>query len=415
MSAPEHHPRAGLDGTRVVLGVSGGIAAYKAASLTSALVQAGALVDIILTDGALHFVQPMTFQALTGRGVFSGVFAGWTEGFSGHVTLAREADVLMIAPATANTIARLATGMADDMLGAVALATVAPIVLAPAMEHHMWHHPATEANLDLLRARGVTVVPPETGRLASGAHGDGRLPDQATLLGAIRAALGRHSDLCGKHVVVTAGGTQEPLDPVRYIGNRSTGQMGVAIAEAAVDRGARVTLVAGPTVAVLPAGMGVDVVRVGTALEMQAAVERAVAAADVLVMAAAVADFRPRDHADQKIKKQPGQANMELDLVRNPDIVAGITRPGLLKIGFAAETEDLLANAARKLTGKGLDLIVANDAVATIGSSTSTATLLRPGTPPEALPAMSKPELAARIMTVIACLLPGQGGHHGAG
>lgn len=412
MSAPEAGSRPGIAGKRIVLGVCGGIAAYKAAFLTSALVQAGAIVDVMLTDGARHFVQPLTFQALTKRPVHASVFEDWSEDFFGHVTLAREADLLVVAPATANTIARLAMGMTDDMLGAVALATVAPIVLAPAMEHHMWHHPATQANLDLLRARGVTVVAPESGRLASGYQGDGRLAGQPALLGAIRTALGRQGELHGRHIVVTAGGTQEPIDPVRFVGNRSTGQMGVALAEAAIDRGARVTLIAGPAVATVP--QGPDVVRVGSAVEMQAAVEAAVADADALVMAAAVADFRPRNAAEQKIKKQPGQETLELSLVRNPDIVAGITRPGLIKIGFAAETEELLTNAARKLEGKGLDLIVANDAVATIGSSTSAATLIRAGAPPEALAEMPKERLAARIMTELVCLLPRQGGRNGA-
>lgn len=411
MSAPERNSSPGLAGKRIVLGVSGGIAAYKAASLTSALIQSGAVVDVVLTDGALQFIQPLTFQALTKRPVFSGVFEGWREDFFGHVTLAHEADLLVVAPATANVIARLAMGLTDDMLGAVALATVAPIVLAPAMEHHMWHHPATQANLDLLRSRGVAVVGPEAGRLASGYQGDGRLAGQAALLGAIRVALGRNGDLGGRHIVVTAGGTQEPLDPVRYVGNRSTGQMGVALAEAAIDRGARVTLIAGPMV---NAPQGLDVIRVGTALEMQAAVEESVVDADALVMAAAVADFRPRDPASQKIKKQAGQETLELSLVRNPDIVAGVSRPGLVKVGFAAETEDLLANAGRKLDSKGLDLIVANDAVATIGSSTSAATLIRAGAPPEALPEMPKEKLAARIMTEVGCLLPRQGGRHGA-
>lgn len=413
MSAPEQERRYGLAGKRVVLGVAGGIAAYKAAALASALVQAGAVVDVVLTDGARHFIQPLTFQALTGRKVYSAVFDGWGDGSAGHVTLAREADVVAVAPATANTIARLAMGMTDDMLGAVALATTAPLVLAPAMEHHMWHHPATQANLDLLRARGAFVVAPETGRLASGAVGDGRLAAQDALLGGIRQAIGRAGDLRDRLLVVTAGGTQEPLDPVRFLGNRSTGQMGVAIAEAAIDRGARVILIAGPTVGALPAAA--EHVRVETALEMQAAVEAAIRDADALVMAAAVADFRPQERAEQKIKKRPGQEEMALRLTRNPDILAGIDRPGLVKIGFAAETEDLLANAAKKLASKGLDLIVANDAVATIGSAASTATLLRRGAPPDALPAMPKTELAARIMTEIACLLPRRRGSHGTG
>lgn len=411
MSAPDLQRRYGLPGKRIVLGVSGGIAAYKAAALASALAQAGALVDVVLTEGALRFIQPLTFEALTGRNVHSGVFDGWGDGSAGHVTLARDADALAIVPATANTIARLAMGMADDMLGAVALATAAPLIVAPAMEHHMWHHPATQANLDLLRARGALVVAPETGHLASGAVGDGRLASQEALLGGIRRALGRGGDLRETRIVISAGGTQEPLDPVRFIGNRSTGQMGVALAEAAIDRGAQVTLIAGPAVATLPAAA--EVVHAGTALEMQRAVEEAVREADVLVMAAAVADFRPETRAEQKIKKQPGQERMDVRLTRNPDILAGIDRPGLVKIGFAAETEDLLGNAARKLESKGLAMIVANDAVATIGSPDSAATLLRRGSPPEALPAMPKPELAARIMTEIACLLPRGRGQHG--
>lgn len=412
MSASEPAGQPGLAGKRIVLGVTGGIAAYKAASLASTLTQAGAIVDVILTEGARQFIQPLTFQTLTKRPVYSGVFEGWREDFFGHVSLAREADLLVVAPATANTLARLAIGLADDMLAAVALATAAPIVLAPAMEHHMWHHPATRMNVEHLRESGAVIVAPETGHLASGAEGDGRLASQEVLLGAIRATLGRDGALAGRHIVVTAGGTREPIDPVRYVGNRSSGRMGIALAMAALDRGARVTLIAGPTVTSMPAGP--EIVRIETALEMQQAVERTVADADALIMAAAVADFRPRDMSAQKIKKQAGQESLELALVRNPDILAGVSRPGLVKIGFAAETEDLLANATHKLAAKGLDLIVANDAVATIGSAASVATLVTPGAPPEALPEMSKEELAARIVTVMSRLLSGRGRSHGA-
>lgn len=392
-----------LASARIVLGVSGGIAAYKAADLASKLVQAGARVDTILTAGAQEFMRPLTFQAITHRPVFSGVFEGWSEATSGHVTLAQEADVLVVAPATANAIARLATGLADDMVGAVALATAAPLVVAPAMEHRMFHHPATQANLATLVERGATVVGPETGRLASGQHGDGRLAPAAAIVGAIRVVLGRCGPLAGRHVVVTAGGTQEPLDPVRYLGNRSSGTMGYALAQAALDRGAAVTLITGPT-ALLPP-YGARVIRIETALEMQSAVEQAVATADALIMAAAVADFRPAVRGAGKIKKRPGENGMTLELARNPDIVASIDRLGLIKVGFAAETDDLLANAREKLVAKDLAMIVANDAVATIGRSESTATILYRNAEPEALPRMGKAEVAAAIMDRMTALV----------
>ncbi|MBA2277973.1 MAG: bifunctional phosphopantothenoylcysteine decarboxylase/phosphopantothenate--cysteine ligase CoaBC [Chloroflexia bacterium] len=397
-----------LTGARIVLAVSGGIAAYKAADLTSKLVQMGAVVEVVLTKSARHFIQPLTFQALTKRPVHTDVFEGWTVDSFGHVTLAREAGVLLVAPATANTIARLATGLADDMLGAVALATEAPLVLAPAMEHHMWQHPATRANLSTLMERGATVVPPEQGRLASGYEGDGRLATTPAILATLRAVLGRLGPLAGRRVVVTAGGTREPLDPVRYIGNRSTGKMGVALAEAARDAGASVTLIAGPTVPDLPAGL--DILLIDTARELMAAVEGATADADALIMAAAVADFRAREVSESKIKKGQGESRVTLELERNPDILAGIDRPGLLKVGFAAETESLIENARQKLLAKDLSLIVANDAVATIGSEESTATLIRRGTEPETLPRMAKEELAARIIHEVAGMIAAKNG-----
>ncbi len=220
--------------------MTGGIAAYKAADLTSKLVQAGASVHVVMTEGARAFIQPMTFQALTRNEVYTSVFDGWEGDQAGHVTLAAEADAVLVAPATANSIARMAQGRADDMLGAILLATQAPIIVAPAMEHHMWHHPATQANLATLKGWGVRVVDPESGHLASGASGDGRLANVQRLLGSIRAALGKGGPLDGRTVIVTAGGTREAIDPVRYVGNRSSGRMGVAIAEAAVDAGARV-------------------------------------------------------------------------------------------------------------------------------------------------------------------------------
>ena len=396
--------RRGLDGARIVLGVSGGIAAYKAAELASTLVQAGAHVDVVMTAGAREFIQPLTFEGITHRRVHTSVYEGWEDGGTGHVELSTGADLLLIAPATANTIARLAHGLVDDMLTAVALATPAPIVIAPAMEHHMWIHPATAFNVETLQSRGVTFVGPDEGRLASGATGLGRLAPTADIVAAARLAMGRGGALAGKRVVVTAGGTLEAIDPVRFIGNRSSGQMGVALAEAAVDAGADVRLIATRSVAasLLPR----DAILVESALEMQRAVQEQVASADVLIMAAAVADFRPATPADQKVKKQPGQDTWALELVKNPDILASIDRPGLVKVGFAAETERILEYARQKLDAKGLDLIVANDAVATIGSARSAATLIPRVGEPVALPESDKLDVARRIIDAVARLLP---------
>lgn len=391
-----------LSSARVVLAVGGGIAAYKAADLASRLVQAGATVDVVLTAGAQEFVRPLTFSALTRRPVHTDPFAPWTETAAGHVSLAHEADVFVVAPASANVIARLALGLADDLLGTVALSTRAPLVVAPAMEHGMFHHPATQANLVTLRNRGATVVPPESGRLASGAVGDGRLAPTEAILGAVRSVLGRHGPLDGRRLVVTAGGTQEPLDPVRYLGNRSSGAMGYALAVAALERGATVHLVSAPTST--PPPVGVELTRVETAEQMRAAVDAAVRSADALMMAAAVADFRPARASERKIKKTPGAETMTVDLVRNPDILAEVDAPGLLKVGFAAETEDLVANAAAKMAAKDLAMIVANDAIATIGGLTSRAVILRPGIPPEALPEMPKDRVAAVILDRLAAL-----------
>lgn len=392
-----------LIGKRIVLGVTGGIAAYKAADLTSKLVQLGADVHVVLTEGALQFIQPMTFQALTRNPVYSGVFDGWTGDDAGHVTLAAQADVVLVAPATANSVAKMAHGFADDMLGAILLATQAPIIVAPAMEHHMLHHPATQANLDIITSRGVRMVAPESGRLASGASGDGRLAAIERIVDAVRETIGSTGPLSGRSIVVTAGGTHEAIDPVRFIGNNSSGTMGVALAVAAADRGAEVTLIAGPTVAQTPPGM--NVVRITSALELQEAVETAIDQADALIMAAAVADFRPETAMDRKVKKTDDEDNWTIRLVKNPDILASVQRDKLLKIGFAAETDDLVENAQGKLERKGLAMIIANDAVATIGSPNSAATIItRGGGTPEALPEMSKTALASEIMDRVVAL-----------
>ena len=392
-----------LVSTPVVVAVSGGIAAYKAADLVSSLVQAGAVVDVIMTRGAREFVRPLTFQALTHRTVHEDLFAPWSEASLGHVSLARDAALLIVAPASANTITRLALGMADDLLGAVALSTRAPILLAPAMEHHMVHHPATRGNLDTLVARGATLVGPASGRLASGETGDGRLAAIPDIIAAARWLLGRAGPMAGRHVVVTAGGTREPIDPVRYLTNGSSGLMGYAIARAAIDAGATVCLISAPVA--LPPVPGAEMVRVETAQEMAAAVGEQTGWADVLIMAAAVSDFRPASVAGEKVKKRGDGSGLSLDLVPNPDILASLDRPGLLKVGFAAETEDLIANARSKLVAKGLAMIVANDARVAIGRPDNEVVFLTPGTDPEPLPRMAKDDLAAILIARIAGLL----------
>jgi phosphopantothenoylcysteine decarboxylase / phosphopantothenate---cysteine ligase len=397
-----------LSGKSIVLGVSGGVAAYKAAAVASQLVQSGTRVDTVLTAGALRFVQPLTFSAITHAAVHTDPFAPWTDDFSGHVTLAERADLLIVAPATAATIARLALGLADDLLQLVALSTRAPILLAPAMEHHMYLHPATQEHVATLTARGATFVGPERGRLASGAEGQGRLASPESIVDTARWLLGRNGPLSGTKVVVSAGGTREPLDPVRYIGNRSSGTMGYAIARAAAEAGAGVTLVSGPVALAPP--VGVERISVETASEMQSAIVAATHDADLLIMAAAVSDFRPEHASARKIKKETGQDHLDLRLVRNPDILASLDRPALVRVGFAAETDDLLANARKKLDAKRLDAIVANDAVATIGAETSKATILTRDGEDLSLPPLPKTELAAEIVRLGARLLASRSG-----
>jgi phosphopantothenoylcysteine decarboxylase/phosphopantothenate--cysteine ligase len=365
-----------LSGKQIVLGVCGSIAAYKAAQLARDLTLAGARVDVILTAAAERFVGTATFQALTGRPVLTTLWALPEDGVVGHVALGAGADAVVVAPATANTITRIAAGMSDDLLTTTLLVTRAPVLVAPAMNTQMYEHPATQANLATLRARGYTVLEPGEGRMAEHMSGKGRLPEPYTLEGEVRALLGRTTGpLRGRRVVVSAGGTREPIDPVRYVGNRSSGQMGYALAAHARDLGATVTLVSGPTALTPPAA--VTTVQVETALQMQEALHAATAGADILIMNAAVADFRPAAMADEKIKKQPGDTGMTLSMVTNPDIIAGLSgRHDLFKVGFAAETNDLLTNAQGKLERKGLQMIVANDAVTSIGTPTIALTLI---------------------------------------
>lgn len=402
-----------FSGKHIVLGVCGSIAAYKAADITSKLVQGGATVDVILTEAATAFVGPLTFQALTHRPVITDLHDPRSEVGINHVALAQRADGLLIAPATANTIAALAHGFADDALTTTALSTEAPVIVCPAMESHMYDHPATQANLALLKERGVHIVAPGKGRLASGLSGVGRLADPAVILGTLRHVLGRDKDLAGRTVIVSAGGTREPIDPVRYVANRSSGKMGHAVAAAARDRGARVVLVTTSPVDPQTAA-GIDVRSVSTALEMQREIQgvldvlrrtpsqaSAPTGRPLLIMAAAVADYRPAQAADRKLKKDPSSDDgLTLDLVRNPDILASINSD-VVKIGFAAETDDLLDNARQKLTAKQLSLIVANDVTdpeSGFGTDTNRVIFVHADGKTEPLPLLSKYEVAHELL-----------------
>lgn len=389
-----------LRGKKIVLGVTGSIAAYKVVGLASRLVEAGAEVDVVMTEAATHFVTPLTFQAITHRPVVTEMFTLLHQAEIGHVSLAQRADVLVIAPATANTIAKLAAGLADNVLSATALATRAPLVIAPAMDAGMYENPLTQGNLARLRERGATIVGPAHGRLASGEVGWGRMAEPEEIFETIRLVLGREGALAGKKVVVTASGTREPIDPVRFIGNRSSGRMGYRLAEAARDLGAEVTLISAPTA--LPRPVGVEFIPVETAQQMCETVLKAVAEADVLLMAAAVADYRPPATAEQKIKKGEGMA---LELVRTPDILAQVAKDSLLKVGFAAETEDIVENARAKLIKKGLDLVVANDARLAMGSEESQVILIDRTGAVEELPLLPKEEVAERVLERVVELL----------
>ena len=389
-----------LRGRNVVLGVTGSIACYKAIEVTSRLVQAGATVDVVLTRGATEFVTPLAFKAITQRSPYTDMFDPHGPDGEAHVELARRADVLVIAPATAAALARLATGLSEDFVTLTAIASTAPLLIAPAMDAQMWAHPAVQANVATLEARGVQFIGPVEGRLASGRVGAGRLVEPERIVDEVRARLGRtHGDLVGRTVVVTAGGTREAIDPVRYISNHSSGKMGYAVAEAARDRGAEVVVIS--TIA-LPAPAGVRVVPVASAVEMHAAVRRECAAADALVMAAAVADFRPAA-AGQKLKKSAGTAGTTIELVENPDIIGSTStrRGALVKVAFAAETQNLIENAVAKLASKGARLIVANDVTATdagFGSDDNRVTILDDEGGRDDLPLMTKYAVAHAIL-----------------
>lgn len=410
-----------LHDKRILVGICGGIASYKAVELVSQLQQAGALVDVIMTRHAEDFVRPLTFTTMSHRPVYSDLWEASGEAAERHIALAEAADLLAVVPATANTIAKLAHGIADNMLTAVALATRAPLLLAPAMYKDMYTHPATRTNLNLLRERGAYIVEPAVGRLASGAVGPGRLPDTEVLLGAISMALGRKGSLAGRTVLVTAGGTQEPIDPVRYLGNRSSGKMGYALATEARDRGAHVILISGPTSLSTP--YGVEMHRIETAIQMRDAVHSFITDADVLIMSAAVADFRPAQTAAQKIKKNSGEARegeesaeLSIRLTYNPDILKELTllqkneQPGrpIIRVGFAAETQKVIQHAQEKLRQKHLDLLVANDVTRSdsgFGTDTNKVFILHANGAVEDLPVLPKSDVAGAIIDRVVSLL----------
>lgn len=391
---------------RILLGVTGSIACYKAADLASNLTQFGAHVDVILTSAASQFVSPLTFQSVTGRRAYVEKDLWGAEGHVLHVNLGREADLIVIAPATANTLAKLATGQSDNLLTLAVSASTAPLLLAPAMDGGMYEHPSTQANLKTLRDRGVIIVGPQQGHLASGLNALGRMAEPMELIGHIRKALGRKGPLNGRKVIVTAGGTQEAIDPVRAITNRSSGKQGYALAQAAVDLGAGVALISAPTS--LAAPVGSQLTKVTSAAEMSAAVTSLAGKADVLLMAAAVSDFRPEHVSSQKIKRAAGA--LEITLIPNPDILLQLdahSRPKLV-VGFAAESSDLLTNAQEKLKAKHLDLIVANDISAEDAGfevDTNRVVLIDKSGKQEELPLMSKEEVAQLILEHVVKLL----------
>ena len=387
-----------------MLGVSGGIAAFKAVELASQFVKLGAQVDVIMTEAAQEFVTPLTFQSLTQRPVVTDMFKLLSEMRIGHVALGERAEVVVIAPATANTIAKLAAGMADNMLCCTVLATRAPVVLALAMNDLMYENQITQENIARLRERGFVIIEPEYGRLAEGKMGKGRLVEVPEIVGIVRGVLGRAGDYAGKRVVVTAGGTQEPIDPVRFLTNRSSGRMGYAIAEAARDRGAQVTLISG--LSSLPRPAGVDFVSARTAAEMLEKVLPACDGADLLVMAAAVADYRVAEPSTHKLKKIEDEG-LVLQLVKNPDILRLVgerygARGLPVRVGFAAESENLIDHARAKLRDKQVDMIVANDITAPgsgFGTETNQVVLVHAGGEEE-LPLLPKYDVAMRVLDV---------------
>jgi phosphopantothenoylcysteine decarboxylase / phosphopantothenate---cysteine ligase len=395
---------------RITLGVTGGVAAYKAAELVRRLQQEGFSVEVAMTRAACEFITPLTFAALTGKKVITGLFAESSgdanlESAIEHIAVAQRTDLLLVAPATADIIAKFSRGISDDFLSTLYLATTAPVVVAPAMNVNMWNHPATQENLERLRSRGVHVVNPNEGYLACGMTGAGRLAGQDAIVSTVREVLQLRRDLEGQTVLLTAGPTQEDLDPVRFLTNRSSGRMGYAVAEAAAQRGAKVILVTGPTALDTPTG--VTRVDVRTATEMLHSVEEKFSDATIAIFAAAVADYRPAEAASRKIKKTAGDITLRLE--PNPDILATIARKKghRLIVGFAAETDKVAENARKKLTDKNADLIVANDVTAEgagFDIDTNVVTLFARDGRDLALPKLTKREVAHRILDEVARL-----------
>ena len=403
-------PSGPLSGRQIVLGVTGSIACYKAVEVASRLVRAGAIVDVAMTPAATEFIRPLTFRALTQREPYVDMFRPHGEFGEAHVELARRADLMLIAPATASTLGRLAHGIADDFVSLTALATHAPLLVAPAMDAQMWEHAAVQANHETLLARGVEFIGPIEGRLASGRVGSGRLVEPADIAEAVRWRLGRErGDLAGRTVAVTAGGTREAIDPVRYLSNHSSGKQGYALAAAARDRGARVLLI---STVDRPTPVGVELIAATSHAEMQAALASACdpadGAADLVLMAGAVADYSPVDAAERKIKRGDREGDrLTIQLKENADIIASLDSPAL-KVAFAAETDDLINNAAQKLQAKGARLIVANDVTATdagFAVDTNRVTILDDAGGREDLPLMSKYDVAMRVLDRAAALL----------
>lgn len=386
-----------LEGKTVVLGVAGSIAAYKAADVASKLVQAGAIVEVIMTSSATEFVGVSTFEALTHRPVTTGLWEAHSELSIDHVALALRADCVLIAPTTANTLAKLALGIADDPLTATVLATEAPVVVAPAMDADMFASPSTQRNVKTLEEDGFVIAGPADGRLASGLIGKGRLVETDVLIGLVRQAIGKRGDYAGRNVIVSAGGTRQPIDPVRFISNRSTGKMGYAIAEAARDRGANVTLV---TASDLPAPAGMKIVKTETVDDMRDAILPESSDADLLVMAAAISDFTPAQISDQKIKKQ-GSSTMSLELAKVEDFMPLAHGRNLVKVAFAAETNNVESNAEAKAAPKGAAFVVANDVSepgSGFGTDTNKVTFVDASGSVDRQPLMSKLDVGHAIL-----------------
>lgn len=397
-----------LRGKKILVGITGGIAAYKSAEVVSRLRKLGAEVHVAMTKGATEFIAPLTLQTLSANPVYVEMFQEPKRWNVEHIALAEYVDAVLVAPATANMLTKMAVGLADDFLSTVLLATRAPLFVAPAMNHAMFHHPATQQNLETLRSRSVRIIGPAAGFQACGTHGDGRMSEPAEIVDELVRFFAAPLLLRGKKALVTAGGTQEPLDPVRYLGNRSSGRMGYAIAQALQEAGAETILVSAPTD--LPVPLGVERISVMTAQEMHDAVLAQFPQMDVVVKAAAVADYRPKENASQKIKKQG--TSLWVELVPNPDILAelGKIKSKQILVGFAAETEHLIENAQEKMRRKNVDLLVANDVTrpgSGFGSLTNRVSLLFPEGRRIDLPQMNKLEVARHLCQEIAVLLDG--------